>query len=169
MSVIRKSVAFYLIFFLELFEWNPSIFPAISCLALHYFEHSFHSYLFLSPVENQLLYTVLCMSSKQRSNDQYPTVPSLQLPLSNTLRNLEFVYLKPDFVYVIFSWCFIVSRLGYFRKVWGFLLYPWKFQTKQGLASRNSTKFCYTSQKFEGLKPRPNSHHFFLIAPRNFE
>ena len=30
----------------------------------------------------------------------------------------------------------------------GFLLYPRKFQTKKGFTPRNSTKLCYTSQKF---------------------
>ena len=29
-----------------------------------------------------------------------------------------------------------------------FLLYPWKFQTKQGFTPRNSIKLCYTPQKF---------------------
>ena len=38
---------------------------------------------------------------------------------------------------------------GIFR----FLFYPWKFQTKQGITPRNSTKLCYTPQKFQGLKP----------------
>ena len=59
---LYPTVVFYLIFFLDLFEWNlnfskqllflslltspyPSVFPVISRLALHYFEHSFHSYL----------------------------------------------------------------------------------------------------------------------------
>ena len=30
----------------------------------------------------------------------------------------------------------------------GFLLYQWKFQTKQGFTRRNSTKLCYTPWKF---------------------
>ena len=29
-----------------------------------------------------------------------------------------------------------------------FLLYPWKFQTKQGFTPRNSTKLCYAPWKF---------------------
>ena len=32
--------------------------------------------------------------STKKDNDQYPTMPSLQLPLSNTPRNLEFVKWK---------------------------------------------------------------------------
>ena len=28
------------------------------------------------------------------------------------------------------------------------ILYPWKFQTKQGVTLTNSTKFCYTSWTF---------------------
>ena len=42
------------------------------------------------------------------------TINTLPCSLSNslyrTLRNLEFVYLKLDFVYLIFSWCFIFSK-----------------------------------------------------------
>ena len=37
----------------------------------------------------------------------------------------------------------------------GVLVYPWKFQTKQGFTSGNSTKFCYTPRKLYALKPRP--------------
>ena len=46
----------------------------------------------------------------KKNNDQYLTMLYLQLPLSNTLRNFEFVYLKSDFAYLILSWCFIISR-----------------------------------------------------------
>ena len=51
-----------------------------------------------------------------------------------------------------------------------FLLYPWKFQTKQSFSPRNSTKLCYTTQKFKGLKPRPLEivDNFFLIILGNF-
>ena len=38
----------------------------------------------------------------KKNNDQYPTMLSFQLPLMNTLRNLEFVYLKSDFAYLLF-------------------------------------------------------------------
>ena len=50
-----------------------------------------------------------------------------------------------------------------------FLLYPWKFQTKQGFTPRNSTKLCYTPWKIQGLNLRPleNSHDFFSITPGN--
>ena len=50
-----------------------------------------------------------------------------------------------------------------------FLLYPWKFQTKQSFSPRNSTKLCYTTQKFKGLKPRPLEivDNFFLIILGN--
>ena len=41
-----------------------------------------------------------------------------------------------------------------------FLLYPWKFQTKQGLTPRNSTKFCYIHPS-EIL--RPETKPSFLI------
>ena len=46
---------------------------------------------------------------------------------------------------------------------------PWKFQTKQIFIPRNSTKLCYTYQKFKDLKPRPPEipHDFFLIIPGN--
>ena len=54
----------------------------------------------------------------KKNNDQYPTIlslppslpPSLSLkfPLSNTLTNFEFVYLKSDFALVTFSQCFII-------------------------------------------------------------
>ena len=30
----------------------------------------------------------------------------------------------------------------------GFSLYPWRFQTKQSFTPRNSTRLCYTPQKF---------------------
>ena len=46
----------------------------------------------------------------KKNNDKYPTMLSFQLPLLNTLRDLEFVYLKSDFAYLIFSQHFIVSR-----------------------------------------------------------
>ena len=46
----------------------------------------------------------------KKNNDQYPTILSFQFPLLNRLRNLEFVYLKPDFAYLIFPRGFIVSR-----------------------------------------------------------
>ena len=51
----------------------------------------------------------------------------------------------------------------------GFLLYPWKYQTKQSFTPRNSTKLCYTPQKLYGLKPRPLEipYEFFLIPPGN--
>ena len=51
----------------------------------------------------------------------------------------------------------------------GFLIYPWKFQTKHSLTPRNSTKLCYTLQKFRDLKPRSLEilHDFFLIRPAN--
>ena len=51
----------------------------------------------------------------------------------------------------------------------GFLLYPWKLQTKQSFTPRNSTKLCYTPQKFWGLKPRllKIPLDFFLITPIN--
>ena len=35
------------------------------------------------------------------------------------------------------------TPLGFF----GFLIYPWKLQEKQGFTPRNSTKLCYTPQK----------------------
>ena len=57
----------------------------------------------------KIYYTTLHPPTK-KNNNQYPTMLSLQLPLSNTLRNLKFVYLKLDFTYLIFSRCFIVSR-----------------------------------------------------------
>ena len=46
----------------------------------------------------------------KKNNHQYPTKLSLQLPLLNKLRNLEFVYLKLDFAYLVFLWSFIASR-----------------------------------------------------------
>ena len=46
----------------------------------------------------------------KKNNDQYPTILSFQFPLLNRLRNLEFVYLKPDFAYLIFPQGFIASR-----------------------------------------------------------
>ena len=51
----------------------------------------------------------------------------------------------------------------------GFLLYPWKFQTKQSFTPRNSTKLCYTPQKFQDLKPKPLGipHDFIFITPGN--
>ena len=50
-----------------------------------------------------------------------------------------------------------------------FLLYPWKFQTKQGFTLINFTKLCYTPQKFQGLKLRllDIPHNVFLMTPRN--
>ena len=47
----------------------------------------------------------------KKNNDQYPIMLSLQLPFSDTLRNLGSVYLKSDFAYLIFSQRFIVSTL----------------------------------------------------------
>ena len=54
-------------------------------------------------------------------------------------------------------------------RIFRFLLYPWKFQTKQGFTRVNFTKLCYTPQKFLGLKLRllDIPHNFFLITPRN--
>ena len=37
----------------------------------------------------------------KKNNIQHPTMLSLQLPLSNTLRSLEFVYLKSYFAYLM--------------------------------------------------------------------
>ena len=49
----------------------------------------------------------------------------------------------------------------------GFLLYPWKFRTKQSFTPRSSTKLCYTPQKLQVLKPRPLGilNNFLLITP----
>ena len=33
-------------------------------------------------------------------------------------------------------------------EILGFLLYPWRFQKKQGFTPRNFTKVCYSPQKF---------------------
>ena len=51
----------------------------------------------------------------------------------------------------------------------GFLLHPCEFQTKQSFTLRNSTKFCETPRKFQGLKPRPLEilHDHFLITSGN--
>ena len=44
------------------------------------------------------------------NNNQYPIMPSLKLSFSNSLKNLEFVYLKLDFAYLIFLQYFVLSR-----------------------------------------------------------
>ena len=46
----------------------------------------------------------------KKNNNQYPNMFSFQSPLSNTLINLEFVYLKLDFTYSILLQSFIVSK-----------------------------------------------------------
>ena len=46
----------------------------------------------------------------KKNNDQYLTMLSFQFPLLSTLKNLEFIYLKSVFAYLIFSQHFIVSR-----------------------------------------------------------
>ena len=46
----------------------------------------------------------------KKNNNQYHTMLSFQLLLLNTLRNLEFVYLKSEFAYLLFPRGFIVSR-----------------------------------------------------------
>ena len=51
----------------------------------------------------------MCPPTK-KNNYQYPTMLSVHFPLSNTLRNFEFVCLKSDFAYLIISRCFIISR-----------------------------------------------------------
>ena len=48
--------------------------------------------------------------TSKTNNNQYPIMPSLKLSFSNTLKNLEFVYLKPDFAYLIFLQYFVLSR-----------------------------------------------------------
>ena len=48
---------------------------------------------------------------------------------------------------------------------WNFkilLFYSWKFQTKQVITARNSTKQCYTHWKFYGLKKDPRKFHILL-------
>lgn len=45
----------------------------------------------------------------KKNNNKYPTMLSLQVILSNTFRNLEFVCLKSDFPYLIFPQHFIIS------------------------------------------------------------
>ena len=45
----------------------------------------------------------------KKNNNEYPTMLSRHAILSNTLRNLEFVYLKSDFAYLIFPQHFIIS------------------------------------------------------------
>ena len=59
-----------------------------------------------------------------------------------------------------------VLRKYFFRKtlkILIFLLYPWKFQTKQRFTSGNSTKFC------SGLKPKTLEipHTLFLMTLGN--
>ena len=58
-------------------------------------------------------------------------------------------------------------RTYFFKKTLEFLglsLYPWKFRRKQSFTPENSTKFCYTSWKFQRQKPRlvEIPHEFFL-------
>ena len=55
------------------------------------------------------------------------------------------------------------------QEVLDFLLYPWKFQAKQGFTPGNSTKLCYTPWNTLGLKLRPleNPRDFFSITPGN--
>ena len=48
----------------------------------------------------------------KKNNDQYHAMLSFQLLLLNTLRNLEFVYLKSEFAYLLFPLGFIVSRFS---------------------------------------------------------
>ena len=52
-----------------------------------------------------------------------------------------------------------------------FLLYPWKFQTKQSFTHGNSAKWVL--DPLENLRPKTKtpvetSHHFFLIIPEKF-
>ena len=60
---------------------------------------------------------------------------------------------------------FFENPPGIFR----FFTLLWKIKTKQGFIPTNSTKLCYTPQKFYCLKPRPLEipHDFFLITPGN--
>ena len=49
-----------------------------------------------------------------------------------------------------------------------FLLYPWKFQTKQSSTPGYSTTLCYITWKFQGQKQRPlEIPHFFLATLGN--
>ena len=50
-----------------------------------------------------------------------------------------------------------------------FLLYPWKFQTKQSSAHGYSTKLCQIPWKFQGQKQRSLEipHYFFLVILGN--
>ena len=50
-----------------------------------------------------------------------------------------------------------------------YLLYPWKFQTKQGSTPGYSTKLCQNPQKLQGQKQRPLEipHYFFLVTLGN--
>ena len=50
-----------------------------------------------------------------------------------------------------------------------FLLYPWKFQTKQSSAHGYSTKLCQIPWKFQGQKQKPLEipHYFFLVTLGN--
>ena len=51
-----------------------------------------------------------------------------------------------------------------------FLLYPWKFQTKQSSTLGCSTKLCSIPWKFQGQKQRPIeiSHYLFWVTLGNF-
>ena len=62
--------------------------------------------------------------------------------------------------------CFFEKPLEFFR----FFTLPLEIpQTKQSFTPRNSTKLCYSSHKFEGLKPRTLGIplKFFLITTGN--
>ena len=80
----------------------------------------------------------------------------------------------------------VYSTMGYSRKKtkkgdWGhtflkkpleffsFLLYLWKFQTKQSSTPGNSAKLCFIPWKFQAQKPRPLEipHDFFLVTLGN--
>ena len=56
------------------------------------------------------IYTTFIYPATKKKIDQHPSMLYIQLPLSNTLRNFKFVYVKSDFVYLIFSQRFIFSR-----------------------------------------------------------
>ena len=71
--------------------------------------------------------------------------------------------------------------MGYSRKknrgrglrTFFFLLYSWKFKTKQSSTPGNSTKLGWMPWKFQGQKPRPLAlsleilHYFFLVTLGN--
>ena len=82
---------------------------------------------------------------------------------------------------ILTLWLNCKYTMGYSRKknrgrglrTFFFLLYSWKFKTKQSSTPGNSTKLGWMPWKFQGQKPRPLAlsleilHYFFLVTLGN--